>query len=260
MSFWAWVFSLGRTAGSPAKRSGGGLPLAPVRRAQLDITDVDAPAGAVRLADGDWRAVARVTGFPATLAGLRRWAEHLNALPGSVVMLARSRPGGLEEYAAERIARAALPDHRGTPLAWLLTDQAHHAVARTEAGHVRRSDDYVVVRAGTAPAAQGLLRETLGRFAGAGVRATAVTDGALAAIIASSWRPVAVEHFHRDLLGPDGEDFATLHWTTQRTARVSIPRYVAAPAGPPAPVSRKRDTAPGKQVATGRPARKALPR
>jgi hypothetical protein len=235
------LLSLGRVLGRKRDRSGGRfLPPAPFRRAHLEIADVDFKAGAVRLLSGEWRAVAKVTGYPTrsrgaeeVLAFLRGYAAALNALPSSVVLLSRSRPGGLEGYAAERRVRRAQP---GTPapLARLLADQEHRALERMREGAVRQTGQFLVVRAKTAEEAGALLDRVARQLGRAGVQVSRVTNRELVRAIAESWSLRTVEHFVEDFTGPRGDVVASLVYR-QGGAGVTTPRYgpSGAPAGAP---------------------------
>jgi hypothetical protein len=229
------LLSLGRVLGRKRDRSGGRfLPPAPFRRAHLEVADLDFRAGAVRLLSGEWRAVGKVTGYPTRMRGaeevltfLRGYAAALNALPSSVVLLARSRPGGLERYAAERRVRRAEP---GTPapLARLLADQERRAVERMREGAVRQTDQWIVVRAKTAEAAAALLDRVARQLGRAGVDVSRVTHRELVRAIAESWSLRTVEHFVHDFTGPRGDVIASIVYR-QGGARVTTPRHTAAP-------------------------------
>jgi hypothetical protein len=234
------LLSLGRVLGRKRDRTGGRfLPPAPFRRAHLEIGDVDFRAGAVRLLSGEWRAVGKVTGsYPTRMRGadevlafLRGYAAALNALPASVVLLSRSRPGGLERYAAERRVRRTDP---GTPapLARLLADQERRAVERMREGAVRQTDQWLVVRAKTAEEAGALLDRVARQLGRAGVDVSRVTNRELVRAIAESWSLRTVEHFVHDFTGPRGDVVASLVYR-QGGARVTTPRYGPLAAGAP---------------------------
>jgi len=232
----AKLFSMGRVG--PRKGDARPLALAPTQRSHLDLKEVAYGDGAVQLITGEWRAVSEVTGWPLhardadeALSFLSQIATALNALPGRLVMLSRSRPGGLESYALERRARSQT---EGGPLARLLRDQAEHATRRMAQGRYREHNHYLVTAGRSKEQALRLLNDTRARLEDAGVSTRVVKDNELAAAIAKSWRPASVEHFTVDFFSPRGDVLATLAYSPGR-ARGVLPRYVDPPRLPNSP-------------------------
>lgn len=228
------LFSLGRVG--PRKSEPRPAWLAGTQRAHLDLKETAFSDGAVQLITGEWRAVAGVTGWPLhardaadAMSFLSQIAGALNALPGKLVLLSRSAPGGLEQYAWERRARSA----EGGPLARLLRDQSEHAVRRMAQGRYRSHAHYLVTAGKTKEEALRLLGDTRARLDDAGVTTHVVRDEALADAIVKSWRPALVEHFVVDFFSPQGEVLASLNYSPGR-ARATQPRY-AGPRDLPAP-------------------------
>jgi hypothetical protein len=224
----AQLLGLGRVGPAPAGRSAA--LLAPTKGAQLDLRETAFPDGAVQLVSGQWCAVAKVTGWPLharnsdeAMAFLSNVATALNALPGKLVLLSRSYPGGLEGYANERRARSRTASG---PLAMLLRDQAQHASDRMAQGRYRVSAQFLVTHGKSKAEALALLNNTLTKLNDAGVAAETVGE-ALAGHIAQSWRPSVAEHFTVDFDGPSGETLAVLAYSPGGGARAVRPRYVA---------------------------------
>lgn len=220
------LLSLGRIG--PRKGDSHPLWLAPTQRAHLDLKATALGDGAVQLVTNEWRAVASVTGWPLhardadeALSFLSQIAGALNALPGRLVLLARSSPGGLEQYAWERRARS----QQGGPLAKLMRDQSEHAASRMQQGRYRTTTHYVVTSGRSKEQALRLLGDTRARLEDAGVSTRVVRDAELAEAIAKSWRPALVEHFLIDFFGPNGDLLASLNYSPDH-ARGVRPRYV----------------------------------
>ena len=164
------LFSLGRVG--PRKGDSRPALLAPTQRAHLDLRETALGDGCVQLASGEWRAVAGVTGWPLhardaaeAMSFLSQIAGVLNALPGKLVLLSRSAPGGLERYAWERRARS----HEGGPLARLMRDQSEHAANRMAQGKYRTNAHYLVTAGRSKEQALRLLGDTRARLEDAGV-------------------------------------------------------------------------------------------
>lgn len=220
------LFSLGRVG--PRKGDSRPAWLAPTQRSQLDLKETAFADGAVQLITGEWRAVAQVTGWPLhardaaeALSFLSQIAGALNALPGRLVLLSRSAPGGLERYAWERRARS----QEGGPLARLMRDQSEHAASRMQQGRYRTNTHYLVTQGRTKAQALQLLGDTRARLEDAGVSSRVLHDAELAQSIASSWRPGLVEHFLVDFFGPNGDLLASLNYSPG-FAKAQRPKYV----------------------------------
>lgn len=236
MNFLARLFSLGRLLPAPQGDRGGHFLLpAGAQRAHLDLKSYDAPTGCVQTSDNQWRCVAEVTGYPLharseadATAVISRIVVALNALPGKLVMLSRSVPGGLEKYVIERKARAQSGE--AGPMRRLLEDQSRHALARMDQGRYRTTQQFLCTAGGSAREAQQLMLDTIDRLSVANTTARIVTSNALAQYIAESWRPASVEHFVLDFNGPDGDVLASLAYSPD-FARVTKPRFGRAVTG-----------------------------
>lgn len=233
-----------RLAKAPSGHTGGRVAPASVQRAHLGLRDVELPAGVVRLRTGEVRAVLGVGGVPLhhrdpddALTFLERWAATLTALPADVVLLARARPGGLEEYAAEKAqASTALATLApGTGLARLAADQLANAHRLIRSGAARDVVCWLAVRD-----AKGDVRALLERAARAanrlsdvGLKVTPLRDRALVDALSRSWKPgytetVLIDAQYLRRGGRVGPEWSLHVETDARTtrARVSQPRYV----------------------------------
>jgi hypothetical protein len=271
--FRAW-HRRGRLAPPPKRHTGGAMAPASTQRASLALKDVDLPAGVVRLRTGEVRAILLVKGIPlhqrdaeAAEAFMQDWAAALNGLPADTCMLARTRPGGLEGYMAEKgtAANALATVAPGTGLARLAADQLRNALHLTGSGLSRDTVGYLAVRD-----AKGDVRALLERAAtaaarltDAGLTATPLKDKALLDAVAGSWQPPYTESLLFDYYlqrGVPGMEWTMVADGDGRTtrARVTRPRYAEAPADEGAVVTSL--PAPAKRIAAARPTRKALPR
>lgn len=275
--FGAW-HRRGRLAPPPKGHTGGAMAPASTQRASLALTNVDLPAGVVRLRTGEVRAILLVKGIPlhqrdaeAAEAFMQGWAAALNGLPADTCMLARSRPGGLDGYSAEKgtAANALATVAPGTGLARLAADQLRNALRLTGSGLSRDTVGYLAVRdaKGDVRALLERVATAAARLTDAGLIVTPLKDKPLLDAIAGSWQPPYVESLLFDYYlqrGVPGMEWTMVADGDGRTtrARVTRPRYVDAPDGsasdtPSTPLPAQ---APVKRIAATRPARKALPR
>lgn len=265
------LLSVGRLRRPPAEQNAGRV-LAPasVQRTQLGLREVDLPRGVVTLRTGEVRCFLTVTGFSAhqrsreeATAWLQGYARALNTLPGNAVLIARSRPGGLQGHLArQRAQTAALAEAApGGALARLAADQLAHARHLQASGQVRQTDQYVALHSPRGDvarllAAAGACRRHL---AAAGVRAELVTDARLGEHLAASWHPQAgtPEGFFQDIEWPkgSGEVLGVLDYSPGQ-ARITRPRW-ADEAEPP---SRKASARPLPTRDGSGGSGKALPR
>lgn len=273
--FGAW-HRRGRLAPPPKGHTGGAMAPASTQRASLALTNVDLPAGVVRLRTDEVRAILLVKGLPlhqrdaeAAEAFMQGWAAALNGLPADTCMLTRSHPGGLEGYSAEKgtAANALATAAPGTGLARLAADQLRNALHLTGSGLSRDTVGYLAVRD-----AKGDVRALLERAATAASRLTdagltviPLKDKALLEAIADSWRPPLTESLLFDYYlkrGVPGMEWTMVADSNGRTtrARVTRPQYTAGPADEGATVTALPAPAPAKRLVATRPARKALPR
>ena len=265
-----------RLSREPAGHTGGRLAPASVQRAHLGVKDVDLPAGVVRLRSGEVRAVLGVRGLTLhyrdpedALPFLERWAAALTGLPADVVLLARARPGGLDDYAAEKAqASTALATAApGTGLAALAADQLRNARALVASGAARDVVCWLGVRDARGDVRTLLERagQAANRLTAAGLKVAPLRDRALAAAISASWRPgytetVFLDYTVRGRRGHDDAEWRLHVETDARTSRASVkpPRYVDAETLPPTPPApRLTAPKPGRPLPGGR--RRPLP-
>jgi hypothetical protein len=239
-----WLKSLlswGRLKGEPkAHTAGRALGPASVKRTQLGLREVNPPRGVVVLRSGEARCFLRVGGYPAHIrsqaearAWLQGYARVLDTLPGNAVLLARSRPGGLERHIAQQRAQTAALARRepGGALARLSADQLAHARRLQATGEVRRMEGYLALHSpkGDVPrllAAAGASRRHL---EAAGVRVSLVKDRALLDALADSWRPAAGEGAALEFEWPPGALVGVLNFMPGERTTVSDPHATPAP-------------------------------
>lgn len=236
MNVLARVFGVGRL-GKPPKRHTAGrlLPPASVQRSQLGLSHVDLPAGVVTVRGGEVRCLLKLSGFPLharsgaeARAFLGRFAQALNALPPSAAWLVRARPA---DPAPEPRRPPGTPGTPGTALvagtpaaalARLAADQLAHYRRQAVAGATRQTSSYVAFRHRKGDVGR-LLRDAATaatHLRAAGLTAELVTDRALAAALADSWRPPATEHLAVRLPYPGGDAAITFDEGVTPPARV----------------------------------------
>lgn len=225
MDWLSRLLSFGRVGRREPERSGGFM-LASTQRAHLDLKATAFEAGCVQLITGQWRCVSTVTGWPLhardageALAFLSQIATALNTAPTDFVLLARSYPGGLEDYATDRRVRS----HAGGPLAKVMRDQAQHAQRQMLAGRYRKNGHFLITSGKTQREASDRMGDIRSTLKEAGVETALCAEG-LAGHITNSWRPDFVEHFSLDFNGPDGETLAVLAYSPKH-ARAHYPKY-----------------------------------
>jgi hypothetical protein len=185
--------------------------LAVSSRQTTNLTRVDLRRGVVTLRSGEARCFLRITGFTAhhrdeaaALEWLQGYARALNTLPGNAVLIARSRPGGLDDHVRVLRSTATSLARSRHDFAGLAQDQLRHAVSTHSMGRTRQTDQYVALYSpkGDATRLLAAAAAVTGHLTAAGVAVEPVTDRDLARTLAEDWRPEQPAGFVQEILFP----------------------------------------------------------